>query len=156
MIIPALTICQPYAELIAAGAKPVENRRWATSRRQVIAIHAGSGRDHLPDGDDGKSYVYGAVVALAVLVDCFKPEEISTNWPNLHPDIALNPHVEGPWCFRLDRVYRLPRPLAAKGAQMFWRWDCPDEVRGAYLQAYPDAAERFVAWNPRHPEEVAA
>lgn len=42
---PALTIWQPWASLIAAGAKPYEWRGWCAPRRfigQRIAIHAGA------------------------------------------------------------------------------------------------------------------
>ena len=37
----ALSILQPWAYLVAAGFKPVENRRWKTSRRGPFYIHAG-------------------------------------------------------------------------------------------------------------------
>ena len=37
----ALTIHQPYAELIRRGEKVIENRTWPTSYRGPLAIHAG-------------------------------------------------------------------------------------------------------------------
>jgi hypothetical protein len=37
----ALTILQPWASLIACGAKKIETRSWATKYRGPIAIHAG-------------------------------------------------------------------------------------------------------------------
>jgi len=37
----AITIHQPYASLIACGAKIYETRSWATKYRGKIAIHAG-------------------------------------------------------------------------------------------------------------------
>ena len=37
----AITIYQPWASLIACGAKRFETRSWATSYRGPIAIHAG-------------------------------------------------------------------------------------------------------------------
>jgi hypothetical protein len=37
----AITILQPWASLIACGAKQIETRRWATSYRGPIAIHTG-------------------------------------------------------------------------------------------------------------------
>jgi hypothetical protein len=43
--IPAITVWQPWASLIAAGAKPFEWRRWPAPRRLIgtrIAIHAGA------------------------------------------------------------------------------------------------------------------
>lgn len=38
----ALTIRQPWAWLIAAGHKDIENRSWSTQTRGLIAIHAAS------------------------------------------------------------------------------------------------------------------
>lgn len=37
----ALTIRQPYASLIVAGVKDVENRSWTSGHRGTVAIHAG-------------------------------------------------------------------------------------------------------------------
>lgn len=37
---PAVTIRQPYAWLIVAGIKPIENRAWATTHRGPLLIHA--------------------------------------------------------------------------------------------------------------------
>jgi hypothetical protein len=45
MLIPAITIWQPWASLIAIGAKPFEFRKWAAPvayRGRRIAIHAGA------------------------------------------------------------------------------------------------------------------
>lgn len=38
-----LTLTQPWATLIAIGAKKIETRSWATSYRGPLAIHAGAG-----------------------------------------------------------------------------------------------------------------
>lgn len=40
-LLKALTIRQPWAWLIVAGHKPVENRSWSTKYRGPLAIHAG-------------------------------------------------------------------------------------------------------------------
>lgn len=37
----ALSIRQPWAELILSGRKTIETRTWRTSHRGVIAVHAG-------------------------------------------------------------------------------------------------------------------
>ena len=39
----ALTLTQPYASLIACGAKRIETRGWSTRYRGWLAIHAGQG-----------------------------------------------------------------------------------------------------------------
>jgi len=81
----AITIYQPYASLIAVGAKRYETRSWATNYRGPIATHAGKRpwtespfnfinavRGYLHD-DSGMiaPIPYGAVVATADLVDCW-------------------------------------------------------------------------------------
>lgn len=38
-----LTLTQPWASLVALGAKHIETRSWSTSYRGPIAIHAGAG-----------------------------------------------------------------------------------------------------------------
>lgn len=38
-----ITLTQPYATLVAVGAKAIETRSWATSFRGPIAIHAAQG-----------------------------------------------------------------------------------------------------------------
>jgi hypothetical protein len=38
----ALSVMQPWATLIALGAKHIETRSWATSHRGQLAIHASS------------------------------------------------------------------------------------------------------------------
>lgn len=37
----AITLYQPWASLVAVGAKPFETRGWGTSHRGELAIHAG-------------------------------------------------------------------------------------------------------------------
>lgn len=39
----ALTLTQPWATLIASGAKTIETRSWSTRYRGPLAIHAGKG-----------------------------------------------------------------------------------------------------------------
>ncbi len=94
MTIKALTIYQPFASLLAVGAKKFETRSWKTSYRGRIAIHAGAKsfeavmRMYFPIGsdlDDGKKFAkemqrfvnpsnlpLGAIVAVADLVSCWR------------------------------------------------------------------------------------
>lgn len=79
----ALTICQPYAHLICIGEKRIENRRWRTTYRGPLPIHAGKSMAWLKTYDmkslaerDKTPMAFGAVVAVAHLVACFRIEEI--------------------------------------------------------------------------------
>jgi activating signal cointegrator 1 len=78
----ALTLWQPWASLIAVGAKTIETRGWSTSYRGPLLIHAAKFRCAQPwrlavpiaavpavDALD-RPLPLGAVVAAADLVDC--------------------------------------------------------------------------------------
>lgn len=102
----AITIWQPWASLLACGAKQYETRSWATSYRGPIAIHAATRRmpskDYFGGGFEGDvsnhlrhlfyrfdmsprdefrwimdNLDYGAVIATAELVECW---EIEKSW----------------------------------------------------------------------------
>ncbi len=85
----AITLHQPWASLIACGAKQIETRSWATKYRGPLAIHAGKKdpREWLHPCSDydfvgvaekalNGALFYelprGAVIAIAELVDCFR------------------------------------------------------------------------------------
>jgi len=103
----AITIQQPWAELIACGVKTVENRSWPTKHRGRIAIHAGMSRKH---GYDDQ-LVYGAVIAIADLYDCVPVESA-----------PVGPHAMGPWCWLLRDVHRI-RPQFIRGSLGLWSVD---------------------------------
>lgn len=46
MIVKALSIKQPWAWLIVNGIKPVENRKWYTSYKGILFIHASKQFDY--------------------------------------------------------------------------------------------------------------
>lgn len=113
----ALTICQPFAHLISIGDKRVENRTWPTYYRGKLAIHAGKSRAWLDDTDPA-GMVFGAVVAVAVLVDCLHIEKISRGlYISKYPWLNQHVHTEGPWCWVFENVQPLPKPVPYKGAQ---------------------------------------
>jgi activating signal cointegrator 1 len=91
--LPALTLTQPWATLVALREKRIETRSWSTGYRGRIAIHAGKGPatygwqylQHLcrnvepfrsvlapliQDGHVAERLPLGAIVATAELVDC--------------------------------------------------------------------------------------
>lgn len=126
----ALTICQPYAELIARGMKLVENREWSTNYRGLLYIHAGKSREWLDGATDedlrlefGRDIEFGAIVAVASLADCIHIDKVgrgmaAQRWPWL----AEHEHTNGTWCWVLANVRRV-KPVPWKGAQGLW--ECP-------------------------------
>ena len=123
----ALTICQPYAELIALLEKPVENRTWTTDYRGPLAIHAGKSRDWLGPGDMERypDMAFGAFVAVGNLVACLRVNSITSSHDPKMIALAANVHTEGPWCWVLDNVRRID-PIPYRGAQGLW--DAPDDL----------------------------
>lgn len=105
-----LTICQPYAHLIAIGEKPIENRTWATAYRGPIAIHAGKSREWLDHDDltEWPGMVFGAIVAVAQLADVVKVDDLPAA-------LIGHVHANGPWCWVLTNVRRLAQPIAISG-----------------------------------------
>lgn len=124
----ALTICQPYAELIARGEKRVENRTWPTLYRGPLAIHAGKSREWLDGETDaellelyGCALEFGAVVATCTLADCIKLGDIQRGHYGLtQPWLRSHEHTNGPYCFLLLDVKRLDRPIPYRGMQGLW------------------------------------
>lgn len=69
----ALSIQQPWAELILRGDKDIENRSRCTSVRGIIAIHASKTVDIeacAKYGIDPSSLVTGAIVGSVEITDC--------------------------------------------------------------------------------------
>jgi len=126
----ALTILQPWADLIMSGEKRVENRTWPTKYRGRLYIHAGKSREALVTKDvDGQAVCirtgkrvedlrFGFVVGVAVLLDCIPIEELRGNsTPAKYPELQSHPYAEGPWCWVLAERPTPIGPWPYKGAQ---------------------------------------
>ena len=83
--LPALSIRQPWASLIVAGLKDVENRNWPTRFRGRFWVHAGKAVDrdamdalasgrHPVTGDpfypDPLPMAFGGIIGVAEITDC--------------------------------------------------------------------------------------
>jgi hypothetical protein len=76
-----ISIRQPWASLIASGAKDVENRTWPTSYRGPILIHASQRHDSVTSGEIERrlrvrppsALPLGGVVGVTEIVGCVKP-----------------------------------------------------------------------------------
>jgi hypothetical protein len=93
--VKALTVRQPWASLIAAGIKDVENRSWRTSYRGPLLIHAGLGvdvddllvwREYLPE-----PLPKGSVVARVELIDCVRDSTSTWALPGRWHWLLANP-----------------------------------------------------------------
>jgi hypothetical protein len=77
-VLKCLSLRQPWASLIVAGEKKVENRSWYTRHRGPLLIHASKTvdldacREHRLDPE---SLPTGVILGLVNVADCLPPEE---------------------------------------------------------------------------------
>ncbi len=120
----ALTIKQPWAELIITGLKDVENRSRRTAFRGRFAVHAGLRRADFDDLDlDQMPPKYrkpitaawlrhndpGRVLGTIELVDCV--QDSSSPWA-----------IDGYWHWVLRNPRPYTRSVPAKGQLGLWEW----------------------------------
>jgi hypothetical protein len=160
----AITIDQPWASLVAVGAKRYLTMEWPTAYRGPIAVHAGlrdlvgeltsaqinavfrafAGTRHevahdRPGGGYDYVYPYGAVVATAELVGCWKivrrdkygaallvnrPDRFTEKLVREPADELLFGDWEpGRYAWELADVKALDEPVPAKGRRGIWEWE---------------------------------
>jgi hypothetical protein len=124
----AISIRQPWAELILQGRKTIELRTWQTNHRGRIAIHASQtvGEEACIAYDlDPARVVRGALVGTVELVDILPLDE--RGWEALR-DRHLSLHdFPGPvFGWRLKDPQRLPQPIPMHGRMSLF--NVPDEV----------------------------
>lgn len=145
----AITIWQPWASLLACGAKQYETRSWATSYRGPIAIHAA--KKNVLDTlalipaqvkDEMKKHIEamvgvkcenlptGVVIATAELVNVWHiAQHPGTNIPRLgdyfvsRKEAALGDWTPGRYAWELANVKVLPEPIPIKRKQGLWNWE---------------------------------
>lgn len=139
----ALTLTQPWATLVAIGAKQYETRSWSTAYRGPLAIHAAKGwkRDdwelceeepfaailsasrRYPKAiyepkEDRKLLPLGVIVATAQLVACVRTEDFGSV-PD--PERSFGNYEPGRFVWVLENVQRIEGPLV-KGSLGLWEW----------------------------------
>lgn len=136
----ALPLWQPWASLVAGGAKRIETRHWKAPAwlvGQRIAIHATKRTTELwicelhpftEYIDDAKALPLGAIVATATLARCAPMTEqgiakLQAEQPHEH---AFGNYAVGRFAWVLHDVERLPEPIPFRGAQGVF--DVPDHL----------------------------
>jgi hypothetical protein len=129
----ALTLSEPWASFVALGLKRVETRNWKNAYRGPMMIHAGRDkswtkpeyvhelceRAGLPPAQfEGYEWPYGKVLATVDLLDCRPTESFDVLAAQEH---ALGDYSPGRFGFVLGNLWKLPEPLAARGALGLWR-----------------------------------
>ena len=136
-----ISLWQPWATLIAIGAKQYETRSWNVSFRGEIAIHAARTANQLPiakmkpfcDVLAAAGFTHpsmlplGTVLCVATLVDCFRSEDIRQFLSD--QEKAFGDYGPGRYAWQLASVRVLATPIPARGQQGIWDWKVPSEVQ---------------------------
>ncbi len=114
--IPAISIRQPWAELILRGKKTIEVRSWDTTYRGILYLHTGK----VPAGykalDLGLQDVFrggyvGTINLASTIV--FTPE-LWEQWRELH--LSDGPFREGLFAWMIRNPRRFKNPIPGPGA----------------------------------------
>ncbi len=142
-----LTPWQPWASLVAVGAKWIETRSWPANYRGPLPIHAAASasegrRDAIESRlarrivaaglrPDGIGMPRGKVLAVAILADCRRSPGESI-WADDQVDMGDLSAGRFAWIPR--DVLRLDRPVPWRGSQGLW--DARD-----FLESCPELAD---------------
>lgn len=139
----AITILQPWATLVAIGAKRIETRGWPTRYRGPIAIHAAKAfplecqalcvdPPFLPvllkaGIRNVLDLPRGEVLATATLADVIQfphggTVELLRSLSSAPDEFAFGDYRAGRYGFVLRNVQCLAEPVPARGAQGLWEW----------------------------------
>jgi len=171
MKLPVLTIYQPWASLVANESKVYETRSRPFNYRGKILIHSAkkpfetsgfnftdrefkrfAGALNLPTIYDFKKLPYGAIIAIAELVECWripfgvdervtqaelqsdsnggKQRFIYHRQPANHHsenELRFGDFRTGRFALEFRNVKKLPVPILARGKQGVWYFDFDDE-----------------------------
>jgi hypothetical protein len=129
----AISVRQPWAELIVAGTKSVEIRGWSDRYRGPLWIHAALRLDDhaLPSLPRPEELPRGALVGQVELVDIVPFDETRwTRWRDRH--LSPGPFPFGAFGFVLARPQRLSRPEPLRGSTKIFL--LPDELSISELE----------------------
>lgn len=148
----ALTLTQPWASLMAMGAKRIETRSWFTLYRGPVAIHAARGfpawaKDLCSDDRfcealgweklrlaldpdwykevrrRADSLPRGCILATGTLVGCLQADLVPHYVkPFTEQERAFGDYSMGRYAWLFDDVKPLAEPVPAYGALGLWEW----------------------------------
>lgn len=149
----ALTLTQPWATLVAIGAKQIETRSWNTTYRGPLAIHAAKGgyNDDLllmkiepfysaltKAGIESRLQIrLGGIIATCELISTHKVDHMdwiegkrgwsrgNYFWEASEQEKAFGDYSIGRYMWFLANVKMLEEPVPVKGALGLWEWSYP-------------------------------
>lgn len=146
MEIRALTLLQPWASLVALGAKSIETRPSRTWYRGYLLIHAAktfpgwarnlckqepfatvlsrAGYADSPSGRVAPGLLpLGAIVAICNLKHCVRIGTLGVDLPPTEPERSFGDYTVGHYAWILRDVQKLPEPIPTQGCTGLWEPD---------------------------------
>lgn len=155
------SLWQPWATLIAIGAKSIETRGWYTPYRGPLAIHAAKKRDRdsllLCMEEPFRSFLvdagiqkigdlpFGAIVAVVDLVDCIEiidtgcllVYKLANDERIYEPEHSFGDYTPGRFAWKLANLRRLEHPIPCIGRQQIF--NIPDSLIPQPMKGGTDA-----------------
>ena len=146
-MLKAITLYEPYASLMAIGAKRNETRGCRTSLRGDIAIHAAK-KDYGCSEAVGYAAVkafrdrglepspdtLGCIVAVVNLYDVQPAERVYPT--SSAEELAFGNYLCGRWIYLTHSVRRLAKPVPCRGYQSIG-WTVPPDVEAKVREQLP-------------------
>ena len=151
-VLQAFTLTQPWASLVASGAKCNETRSWYSGYNGLLAIHTAKSfplsaqelcfeepfreallqAGHMPTSgqrSNAWNLPLGQVVAIAWLDGSWQVTAQSIQCiPSANSwERAFGNYLPGRFVWTFSAVYRLQTPLPVRGSLGLWEWQPPDE-----------------------------
>ena len=112
---PALSVRQPWAELVISGRKSIEVRQWWTEYRGPLWIHSGVTQDVEMEHTFGFEQLYrGGFIGRVTLTAIVRfDSDRWTRWRERHMSEGVMPQTAYGWIFKDPQ--RLKEPFPARG-----------------------------------------
>lgn len=128
MNLKALTVRQPWADLIVGGDKLIENRSWTSTYRGWVLIHASKTWDDYDDlplqlSESRLNEMWSSAIIGAAHLERVLDEESALSEFDCPSDAPRYPWVNGPKCWVFSKVVRFPDPIGHVGQMGLWTPD---------------------------------
>ncbi len=112
---PAISIRQPWAELILLGKKTIELRSWHTGYRGQLWLHTGLQGDDRLEKEFGFSMLFKGGYIGTIVIDVVIPMNLARweSWQEKH--LHHGPYQAGTYAWVLSSPRRLKVPIPAPG-----------------------------------------
>ena len=131
----ALSLTQPYAELMKQGIKTIDTRSWKTDYRGPVYIHASATvipKTSRENADlmrlaPGKDLDYGCIICSCELVDCIKMTEEYIDEIRIYhyKEYLSGVYAPGRYAWIFKNIQILDQPIPVKGHLGLWNFELP-------------------------------